>query len=114
MIDPVGFALENFDQSGRWRVVDAAMKPVDASGQLPNGTTFGALTQFTAALTARPDRFVTALTEKLMTYATGRIPNFSEKREIHAIVLANHAKGNGFKDLMLDLIDSETFRAQKQ
>ena len=47
-----------------------------------------------------------------MTYATGRVPNFAERREIEAIVKKNHQNGNGFRDLVLALIDSRTFRTQ--
>jgi hypothetical protein len=47
-----------------------------------------------------------------MTYATGRVPNYSEKREIQEIVRQNRENGNGFRDLVLALIESETFRTQ--
>ena len=47
-----------------------------------------------------------------MTYATGRVPNYSERKEIEAIVEANHEHGNGFQDLLLGLIASDTFHAK--
>ncbi|MXY17482.1 MAG: DUF1588 domain-containing protein, partial [Acidobacteria bacterium] len=72
MIDPPGFALENFDALGRWREVDAAFAPLDASGELPDGSAFSGLDEFRALLLARPEQFVTTLTEKLLTYALGR------------------------------------------
>ncbi len=72
MIDPPGFALENFDALGRWREVDAAFAPLDASGELPDGSAFSGLDEFRALLLARPQQFVTTLTEKLLTYALGR------------------------------------------
>ena len=71
-IDPPGFALENYDAVGRWREVDGAFRPIDASGTLPDGTAFDGIVGFRNALAARPEQFVTNVTEKLMTYALGR------------------------------------------
>jgi hypothetical protein len=71
-MDPLGFALENFDAIGRWRAVDESGKPVDASGTLPDGTTFDGPAQFRRALLARSDEFVGTVIEKLLTYALGR------------------------------------------
>ena len=72
MIDPPGFALENFDALGRWRDVDASFNPIDASGRLPNGMTFADLAEFRTLLLSRPEQFVTTITEKRLTYALGR------------------------------------------
>ncbi len=72
IIDPAGFALENFDAVGRWRLVDESFNTIDASGALPDGTRFDGVAELTAALTRRPERFVTTVTEKLLTYALGR------------------------------------------
>ena len=72
VIDPAGFALENFDAVGRWRVVDESFNPIDASGSLPDGTPFDGVAELIAALARRPERFVTTVTEKLLTYALGR------------------------------------------
>jgi hypothetical protein len=72
MIDPAGFALENFDATGKFRIVDESFNPIDASGALPDGRTFDGVAQLRSALAARPERFVNTLTEKLLTYALGR------------------------------------------
>ncbi|MGK0240757.1 MAG: hypothetical protein ACI92G_004248, partial [Candidatus Pelagisphaera sp.] len=56
--------------------------------------------------------FSQCLSEKLLTYATGRVPNYAEKKEIETIVLENHKNGNGFQDLLLALISSDTFRTK--
>jgi hypothetical protein len=71
-IDPLGFALENFDAVGRWRELDESYNPIDATGVLPNGARFDSLTAFQAELLRRPEQFVTTVTEKLLTYALGR------------------------------------------
>jgi hypothetical protein len=72
MIDPPGFALENFDAVGRWREIDEEYRPIDASGTLPEGTRFDGLAGFRATLLSKPERFVTTVTEKLLIYALGR------------------------------------------
>jgi hypothetical protein len=72
MIDPLGFGLERYDPVGRLREVDENYQTIDASGVLPDGTTFNGVKELRAALTRQPDRFVTAFTEKLMIYALGR------------------------------------------
>ena len=72
LIDPPGFALENFDAVGRWRALDEAFRPIDASGALPDGTRFDGVADLRDALTASPERFVTTVVEKLLTYALGR------------------------------------------
>src|SRR5206468_12393286 len=72
MIDPTGFALENFDAIGRWRTVDESYNAIDASGALPDGTTFNGVSELRAALTKHPERFVHTWTYKLVNYALGR------------------------------------------
>jgi hypothetical protein len=72
MIDPAGFALENFDATGKWRIVDESFNPIDATGALPDGRKFDGVAELRAALAARPERFVNTMTEKLLTYALGR------------------------------------------
>lgn len=71
LIDPPGFALENFDAVGRWRTLEEG-KPVDAAGGLPDGSAFDGVAGLEAGLLKRPELFASALTEKLLTFALGR------------------------------------------
>ena len=71
VIDPLGFALENFDVIGGWRTIDEAGKPVDASGTTAGGAKIDGLTGLRALLLAQPDQFPRTVTEKLMAYALG-------------------------------------------
>ena len=71
-IDPVGFALENFDSAGVWRDKTSDGLPIDAAGTLPDGTKVNGPVQLREALLSRPDIFVGAVTENLMIYALGR------------------------------------------
>ena len=74
MIDPAGLALENFDAVGAWRTRDGGTRgtPVDASGQLVDGTPINGVVELRQALLREPDTFVRTVTEKLLTYALGR------------------------------------------
>ena len=73
-MDPLGFSLENFDAIGRWRTNAEGGDPIDAAGALPDGIAFEGLAGLRRALLAKPDRFVTTFTEKLLTYAVGTRP----------------------------------------
>src|SRR5204863_5172583 len=86
MIDPAGFALENFDAIGRWRTVDDSFNPIDPSGALPDGTTFTGLADFREALVRRPERFATTVAEKLLTYALGRGLEYYDMPAVRKIV----------------------------
>lgn len=112
-IDPVGFMLENFDPVGNWREMWPKVdKPIDSTGILPDGTQINDITDFKAWLVDHIDLFSQCLSEKLMTYATGRVPNYAERHEIAQIVKQNHANGNGFRDLFFALVTSKTFRTK--
>ena len=70
-MDPLGFALENFDAIGKWRTTEAGT-PIDASGTLPDGASFDGPAELRAMLAGRDSEFVTTVTSKLLTYALGR------------------------------------------
>src|SRR5438093_13233773 len=72
VIDPLGFALENFDVIGGWRTLDDAGQPVDASGSTAGGASFSGLTGLRALLLADPEQFPRTVTEKLLSFALGR------------------------------------------
>ena len=112
-IDPVGFVLENFDPVGRWREKWPRInQPIDTASTLPDGTKIRDIIDFKAWLVKNIDQFSECLSDKLMTYATGRVPNYSERKELAMIVEKNHERENGFRDLMFALIASKTFRTK--
>jgi hypothetical protein len=86
LIDPAGFALENFDAIGRWRVVDESFNPIDASGSLPDGTKFDGVAELRQGLVRKPERLVTTVTEKLLTYALGRGVEYYDMPAVRRIV----------------------------
>lgn len=109
MIDPAGFALENFDAIGRWRVVDESYNPIDASGTLPDGTEFDGVTELTEALVRRPERFVTTVTEKLLTYALGRGLEHYDMPALRRVVQDAAVRDYRFQDVVLGIATSYPF-----
>ncbi|HIE93647.1 MAG TPA: DUF1588 domain-containing protein, partial [Acidobacteria bacterium] len=86
-IDPIGFALENFDPVGRWRTKwPNANKAIDASVVLADGTKIRDVVDLKRWLVANIDQFSQCVAEKLMTYAAGRAPNYAERKELADIV----------------------------
>ena len=86
VMDPLGFALENFDAIGRWRTVTEAGTPVDAAGELVDGTPVDGPESLAAALLKRPENFVTTVTEKLLTYGLGRGAEYYDAPAVRRIV----------------------------
>ena len=84
-MDPLGFALENFDAVGKWREMEAGV-PINASGTLPDGTVFSGLPELRDVLVSRRKEFVTTVTEKLLTYALGRGIEYYDRPAIRTIV----------------------------
>ena len=110
MIDPLGFGLEHFDPVGRWREVDELYAPIDASGALPDGTAFDGVSALRAALVKHPDRFVTTLTEKLLTYSLGRGLAPYDMPAIRKIVHDSAAADYKTSSLILGIVKSLPFQ----
>jgi hypothetical protein len=113
VIDPFGFALENFDLVGRWRDAEAG-EPIDATAVLTDGTELHGPQDLRAALLDRSDAFVPALTEKLMTYALGRILTTDDKPAVRRIVAAAAGEDYRFSGVVLGIAHSEPFRLQQK
>jgi hypothetical protein len=109
VMDPLGFALENFDAVGAWRTMDAGV-PIDASGQLTDGTRIDGVVQVRQALLKRPEVFVNALTEKLLTYALGRGPAYYDMPSLRSIVRESARENYRFSSLILAIVRSTPFQ----
>jgi mono/diheme cytochrome c family protein len=107
-IDPLGFALENFDAIGGWRTIDEAGKPVDASGTTLGGTTVQGLSGLRALLLAEPGQFPRTVTEKLMAYALGRRIEYYDRPSVRQIVRAAAADYR-WSSLILGIVKSPAF-----
>ena len=86
VMDPLGFALENFDGIGRWRTTSEAGTPIDTAGELADGTPVDGPRSLVAALLKRPESFVTTVTEKLLTYGLGRGVEYYDAPAVRRIV----------------------------
>jgi hypothetical protein len=109
LMDPLGFALENFDATGRWRTLDEAGGPIDASGNLPDGTKFAGAEGLREALLGS-DRFVMTLTEKLLTYAVGRGVESYDQPALRKIVRDAAATDYRFSALVMGVALSPPFQ----
>jgi len=109
-MDPLGFALENFDAIGRWRSVDESGKPVDASGVLPDGTKFDGPAEFRRVLLTHHDEFVSTLTEKLLTYALGRGLESYDMPAVRAILRQAKADDDRWSSLIRGIVASVPFQ----
>lgn len=108
-MDPIGLSLENFDAIGRWRDRDNG-KPLDVVGVFPDGTRFEGLAGLKATLGKDPDRFVTAVTEKLLMYAAGRNLQYFDAPAVRAIVRGSRASNYTFESLVLGVVNSPPFQ----
>jgi hypothetical protein len=111
VMDPLGFALENFDGVGAWRDKDRiAGTPIDSSGELPDGSQLSGPSDLRQALVRRPELFVQNLTEKLMTYALGRAVEYEDMPTVRAIVRKTQQDNYRFSALVMNIVESPAFR----
>jgi mono/diheme cytochrome c family protein len=108
-------ALEAADRAALLGFLEPALvahTPFDATATLPDGTVVSGPVELKAWLVDNIDLFAACLAEKLATFATGRVPTYAERHELRALARAACEPGRGFQDLVLDLIDSRTFRTR--
>ena len=112
-MDPLGFALENFDAVGRWRAADAAGAPIDSSGVLPDGTAVTGSAGLRDMLLERREEFVTTVVEKLLTYALGRGVEHYDRPAVRAIVREAAPHDYRWSALILGVARSLPFQMRK-
>ena len=111
-MDPLGFALENYDAVGRWRTVDGG-EPIDPSGELADGTHVAGVADLEQALLDRPEFFSSALAEKLLTFALGRGVEHHDAPAIRQVVRAAHEDNFRFSSLILGIASSTPFQMRR-
>jgi hypothetical protein len=112
MMDPIGFALENFDALGAWRWNESGF-PVDASGQLVDGAKVDGPASLRRALVAHSDAFIRTFTEKLLAYALGRGIEYYDKPAVRAIDRDAANNGNRFSSYVLGIVRSTPFQMRR-
>jgi len=114
VMDPLGFALENFDAIGEWRSQDRwAGIPIDASGELIDGTKVSGPGDLRKALLKRSPQFVQTLTEKLMTYALGRSVEYYDMPTVRQIVRDAARNNYRFSSLVTGIVKSAPFQMRR-
>jgi hypothetical protein len=108
-MDPIGFAMENFDAVGKWRDRDAGAR-IDASGVLPGGIAFDGMTGLKQALVARPEPFVSAVAEKLLMYALGRNLHYDDAPAVREIVRGAARDNYTLSSLVAGVVKSVPFQ----
>ena len=111
-MDPLGFALENFDGIGQWRDRDGGA-PIDASGLLPDGTAFTGPADFREALLERRGEFVRTVTEKLLTYALGRAVGAHDMPAVRRILGESASDDHRWSSLILGIVESRPFQMRR-
>jgi hypothetical protein len=109
VIDPLGFALENFDVIGGWRTIDEAGKPVDNRSTTTSGKTVEGLTGLRALLLENPEQFPRTVTEKLMAYALGRRVEYYDRPSIRQIVRDAAPQNYSWSSLIVGIVKSPAF-----
>jgi hypothetical protein len=112
VMDPLGFSLENFDGIGEWRTKDQS-GPIDASGQLADGTKVEGPVTLRQALLKHPEQFTGTVTEKLLTYALGRGLEFYDMPVIRGIVRDAARNDYRFSSLIMGIVKSTPFQMRK-
>ena len=110
-IDPLGFALENFDAIGGWRDHYDDQTPIDPTGKLPGGDAFQTISEFRKLLVDRQDQFNRYLTEKLLTYALGRELEIGDRPSVDLILTELEQNHGGLRDLVRAVALSNPFQS---
>jgi hypothetical protein len=111
-MDPIGFALDNFNAVGQWRAIDAG-HTIDASGTLPDGTKFTGPVELRKVLLSHPDQFAGTLTEKLLTYALGREVEYYDAPAVRRILRDAAPGGYRWSSIILGIIKSTPFQMRR-
>jgi len=110
VLDPLGLAFQNFDAVGRWQTMDRfTHQPIDASATLPGGFNVSGPLGVRKFVLRDPSRFVTTLTEKLMTYALGRTLDYRDMPEVRAIVARSAKDDYRFASIVMGIVTSPEF-----
>jgi len=115
VMDPLGFALENFNAVGQYRSIDPDTRgPIDASGTLPDGTPVANAGDLRRALAKHPEKFVQALTENLLTFALGRTLDYRDMPVVREIVRNAEKDDYRFEAIVRGVVQSDAFRERDE
>jgi len=113
MMDPIGFALENFDGLGQWRNTMGGKDMIDASGVLPDGTKFDGPAGLREVLATKQDMFVENFTEQLLTYALGRGVEEYDRPVLRQIMRETASESHRWSSIILGIVNSTPFQMRR-
>ncbi len=116
LMDPIGFALENFDATGKWRTHSPfgdENPPIEATGMLFDGSKFDGVVEFRDVLLQHQDRFVHTVTEKLLTYALGRRIEHSDRPAVRKILAGAAPEDYRWSALITEIVKSTPFQMRR-
>jgi hypothetical protein len=111
-MDPIGFAMENFDAVGRWRERDGD-QPIDATGVFPEGTKFEGIPGLKKELLRQPEQFVGTVAERLLMYAIGRNLQYYDAPTVRAVMREAESGNNTLASLVLGIVKSRPFQMRE-
>ena len=109
MIDPIGFALENFDAMGRWRDLDHGMQ-IDATGELFDGTALDGPISLREAILSNSDAYLRNFAENLLSYGLGRRVESYDMTVVRDIVRSSAQNNNRFSSYLMGIVESAPFQ----
>ena len=112
-MDPLGFALENFDAIGQWRTRSEANTAIDVSATLPNGTAFEGVKGLKDVLLKQPEEFVITIVDKLLAYALGRNPEYYDAPALRKVTREAAPGEYRFSSLILGVVKSVPFQLRR-
>jgi hypothetical protein len=112
IMDPIGLSMENFDAVGAWRTRDGGTlgSPIDATGELLDGTKVDGIVTLRTALLKQPELFVGTVTEKLMTYALGRGLGHYDMPEVRRVIRESAGQQYKFSSIVMGIVNSTPFQ----
>jgi hypothetical protein len=111
-MDPIGFAMENFDAVGRWRDRDGE-HPIDATGVFPDGATFDGIPGLKRELLRQPEQFVGTVAERLLMYALGRNLQYYDAPSVRTVMRDAQASRYTMASLVLGIVKSRPFQMRE-
>lgn len=112
-MDPIGFALENFDAIGAYRTKDGPFE-IDASGEFADGTRFAGPSDLKSIIAAKKEDFIRCVTEKMLTYAIGRGVEYYDRPTVEGIVESLPNQGYRMRSLIAEIVKSDAFRQRRR
>jgi len=113
LMDPIGLSMENFDAVGRWRNRGDGDTAIDPAGALPSGAAFDGVAGLKKSLLAKPEPFVTTLTEKLLTYGLGRGLEYYDAPSVRGIVREAAGKNYRFSSIVIGIVKTVPFQMRR-